>query len=250
VIRDSTPRDTIPLVTESPQAGPRAVPEDEFTIRQRISLWLISSLGYLAIRLICATVRFSVSTETDTGTPPEQMPPPSSIATFWHRCVFSATYFFRRRGISVMTSSSFDGEYIARISGGFGFDPVRGSSSRGGMRALLGMHTVIEREGVAAFTIDGPRGPVYVAKPGPVLLARNTAAPIYCFYVAVDRAWILNSWDRFMIPKPFARAHIRWSAPIVVPRESGSPEMAILHDAMQQALERVRLYAESEVASR
>ena len=224
-------------------------PEGEFTFRQRISLWLISTLGFLAIRIFCGTMRFTVSCETETGTPPPRMPPPSSIAPFWHRCVFPATYFFRRRGISVMTSRSFDGEYIARIIARFGFDPVRGSSSRGGVRALLGMHTVIERGGVAAFTIDGPRGPVYVAKPGPVLLARNTQAPIYCFYVAVNRAWVLNSWDRFMIPKPFARAHIRWSAPITVPREAGSEEMSALHQQMQQALERVRLFAENEVSN-
>lgn len=226
---------------------PRANQEGAFSFGQRIALWFISLVGFLAIRLICATMRYEVSCESQTEVPPEQMPPPSSIAPFWHRSVFSATYFFRRRGISVMTSRSFDGEYIARIIESFGFKAVRGSSTRGGVRALLGMHDIVENGGVAAFTIDGPRGPKYVAKPGPVLLSRNTGAPIYSFYVAVSSAWVLKSWDDFIIPRPFAKAHIRWSRALSVPRGADNEHMKILHAEMQEALERVRLYAEAQV---
>ncbi len=114
---------------------------------------------------------------------------------------------------------------------------------------MLGMHTIIEEAGVAAFTIDGPRGPVYVAKPGPVLLARNTGAPIRCFYVAPKSAWALNSWDRFLIPKPFTTVHIRWSAPIEVPPGTTTENLQGYHDQMQQALERVRLEAQRIVGS-
>ncbi len=220
-----------------------------FTLAQRLALFLISWAGYLAIAIICRTVRFTASTEEEGVADATVLPPPQTVAPFWHRCVFSATYFFRRRGISVMTSRSFDGEYIARIIETFGFKAVRGSSSRGGVRALLGMHTVVEANGVAAFTIDGPRGPIYVAKPGPTLLARNTGQPIRCFYVAVQNAWILNSWDRFMVPKPFTRAHVRWSAPIYVPRETSSAELAQYHQKMQDSLERVRAAAESIVGT-
>lgn len=148
-----------------------------------------------------------------------------------------------------MTSRSFDGEYIARIIEKFGFRAVRGSSSRGGVRALLGMHDVIEEGRIAAFTIDGPRGPQYVAKPGPVLLARNTDATIRCFYIAVKDAWVLNSWDRFVIPKPFTRAHVRWSGPIVVPRSADSETLQRYHAEMQAALERVRQDADRLVGS-
>jgi lysophospholipid acyltransferase (LPLAT)-like uncharacterized protein len=218
-----------------------------FTLRQRIALWTISKIGYLAIRLVCATMRFECSAEEPSDIAPAKYPPAGAVAPFWHRCVFSATYYFRDRGISVMTSRSFDGEYIARIIEAFGFSAVRGSSSRGGVRALLGMHTVIEDGGVAAFTIDGPRGPKYVAKPGPVLLARNTGAPVMAFYVAVSDGWVLNSWDKFIIPKPFTRAHIRWSRPIFVPRDATSESLKIYHDEMQAALERVRHYAEEQV---
>ncbi len=226
-----------------------AAEERPFSFWQRCSLAAIHWLGALAIHLICMTVRFTASTEEEGVENPSGLPQPGTIAPFWHRCVFPATYFFRNRGISVMTSRSFDGEYIARIIESFGFKAVRGSSSRGGVRALLGMHTVVEERGVAAFTIDGPRGPIYVAKPGPTLLARNTGQPIRCFYVAVQDAWVLNSWDRFMIPKPFTRAHVRWSAPIKVPRETSSADLARYHAQMQDALERVRLAAESIVAS-
>ncbi len=223
--------------------------ERPFTLGQRLALFLFSWAGYLAIAVICRTVRFTSSSEEEGVLDAAALPPPQTVAPFWHRCVFSATYFFRRRGISVMTSRSFDGEYIARIIEKFGFRAIRGSSSRGGVRALLGMHTVIEENGVAAFTIDGPRGPAYVAKPGPVLLARNTGAAIRCFYVAVKDGWVLNSWDRFVIPKPFTRAHIRWSRPIVVPRETDGAAAQSYHAEMQAALERVRDDANALVGS-
>jgi lysophospholipid acyltransferase (LPLAT)-like uncharacterized protein len=225
------------------------VAERPFTFRQRVLLVLIHWVGVLAIRLVGMTLRFTASSEEDGIADPAALPQPGTIAPFWHRCVFPATYFFRNRGISVMTSRSFDGEYIARIIESFGFKAVRGSSSRGAVRALLGMHSVIDAQGVAAFTIDGPRGPVYVAKPGPTLLARNTGQPIRCFYIALQDAWVLNSWDRFLIPKPFAKAHVRWSAPITVPRGTSSEALGRYHQQMQDALERVRAAAESVVGA-
>lgn len=237
-----------PDAQSTTQLSPPATSSEDkpFTVGQRLALWFISLAGYLAIRLICSTVRFTASSEAPCSDP-TQLPPPRAIAPFWHRSVFPATYFFRKRGISVMTSRSFDGEYIARIIESFGFHAVRGSSSRGGVRALLGMHTIIEADGVAAFTIDGPRGPRYVAKPGPVLLARNTGSPILAFYVAVERSWVLNSWDRLIIPKPFTRAHVRWSRPVLVPAHINSESMKAYHEEMQAALERARHYAEEQV---
>jgi lysophospholipid acyltransferase (LPLAT)-like uncharacterized protein len=235
------------LATKPGDARAQKRDEGAFTLRQRLALWAISWAGYLAIRLICSTLKYDVSAE-DTSEPLTRLsPPPPLVAPFWHRCVFAATYFFRERGIAVMTSRSFDGEYIARIISKFGFVPVRGSSSRSGARALLGMHKVVNQPGIGAFTIDGPRGPVYVAKPGPVLLSRNTQAPIRCFYVAVSKAWELNSWDHFMIPKPWARAHVRFSAPIEVPADATDEQMKELHQQMQTALERVQAEAEAAV---
>lgn len=232
------------MTTSAPSVPADREENKPFTLGQRISLWLVSTLGYLAIRLICPTLRIRVSIEE--GGPSEVHLHPA-IYTFWHRCVFPATYFYRHRGIAVMTSKSFDGEYIARIIERFGFPAVRGSSSRGGVRALLGMHKILDRGQSVAFTIDGPRGPLYVAKPGPVLLARNTGAPIYCFHIALEKAWVLKSWDRFMIPKPFSGAVVRVGKLIHVPRELGSEEIAEYHEMMQTELERVRQEAEREM---
>src|SRR5213076_3191678 len=104
---------------------------------------------------------------------------------------------------------------------------------------LLGMHKEIEAGRSVAFTIDGPRGPRYVAKPGPVLLAKNTKVPIVCFHVALDKAWILNSWDATMIPKPFSRAVLRISRMIHVPPGADAAKMDAIQREMQIALERV-----------
>jgi lysophospholipid acyltransferase (LPLAT)-like uncharacterized protein len=209
-----------------------------FTLRQRLALGFISRLGCLLIGLIGRTLRFEWSTEP--GGVGSDGEPPHGVGVFWHRAVIPATWRFRDYGIAVMTSRSFDGEYIARIIEHFGFGTVRGSSSRGGPGALMGMNRVLASGNKVAFTIDGPRGPIYVAKPGPVLLARMSGTPIVCFYLACERPWILRTWDKMMIPKPFSRVHVRWAELIRVPPEASEEEMKSLHRQMQEALERVR----------
>jgi lysophospholipid acyltransferase (LPLAT)-like uncharacterized protein len=213
------------------------------TLKQRLQLWIISWAGYLAIRLIGPTLRYRVTVEA--GGPEGAYLEPAVYA-FWHRCVFSATWRYRNKQIAVMTSRSYDGEYIARIISKFGYVPVRGSSSRGAVGALIGMRRVLEEQRSAAFTIDGPRGPRYVAKPGPVLLAAKTGLPLIAFYLAAERAWVLNSWDKFVIPKPFSRVALHMSAPVRVPRDAGEATMDLCHAEMQAALERVRDSAEAE----
>ena len=104
----------------------------EFTLLQRILLWLISFAGHLAIRLICPTLRYCISWE-EPPSPPEAIYEKPVIYSFWHRSVFPAAWLWRKQGIAVMTSRSFDGEYIARIIQKLGFVAVRGSSSRGGV---------------------------------------------------------------------------------------------------------------------
>ena len=147
-----------------------------------------------------------------------------------------------------MVSRSFDGEYIARIIERLGFVAVRGSSSRGGASALLGLKSQVERGLSVAFTIDGPRGPKYVAKPGPVLLSRASAVPMAAFYVALSDAWVLNTWDGLMIPKPFSKALARVGAKMLVPAEADEAQMAEYHGQLQAALERVTRFAEEHVA--
>ena len=217
-----------------------------FSFAERIKLWLITWAGFLVIRFVGATLRFTFVPEPGCLSD-DRGPTRTSIWCFWHRSVIPATYHFRSQGMAVMTSRSFDGEYIARIIQKLGFIAVRGSSSRGAVGALFGMRERLEQGHAAVFTIDGPRGPRYVAKPGPVLLAKKTGVPISCFYVAVERAWILNSWDQMIIPKPFSRAVIYASSPITVPADASEEQMAALHQQMQETLERCRLKAEDAI---
>jgi lysophospholipid acyltransferase (LPLAT)-like uncharacterized protein len=215
-----------------------------FSLSDRLKLWLISWAGYLFIRVVGATLRYNFIAEPGCLADENAAAAPGTIWCFWHRAVLPATYRFRNQGLAVMTSRSFDGEYIARIIQKLGFIAVRGSSSRGAVGALIGMRQQLEQGHSAVFTIDGPRGPRYVAKPGAVLLAKKTGAPINCFYVAVERAWILNSWDQMIIPKLFSRAVIYASSPIHVPQDATDEQMSALHQQMQETLERCRLKAE------
>jgi lysophospholipid acyltransferase (LPLAT)-like uncharacterized protein len=219
-----------------------------FTLRQRISLWCITWGGYLLIRILGPTLRFTVIREPDCLT--DGWGASSGIWCFWHRCVIPAGYRFRGRQIAVMISRSFDGEYIARILGKLGFRAVRGSSSRGAVGALMGMRRELEMRHPAVFTIDGPRGPRYVAKPGPVTLAKKTGQPINCFYIAIQRAWVLNSWDRMIIPKPFSRACAYFSSPMPVPAEASDDQMNTLHQQMQATLDRCKANAEEALGIR
>jgi len=230
---------------------PSAFEMPRFSLRQRILLGLISSASYLAISLIGPTLRYSISWE-EPPSPPNAIYEKPVIYSFWHRAVFASAWLWRKIGIAVMVSRSFDGEYIARTIEKLGFVAVRGSSSRGGATALLGLKSQLEQGNLVAFTIDGPRGPKYVAKPGPVLLSRASAFPMAAFYVALSDAWVLNTWDALVIPKPFSKALVRFSAKMQVPAEAGDQEVeaqtAEFHRQLQAALERVTQFAEEHVA--
>jgi lysophospholipid acyltransferase (LPLAT)-like uncharacterized protein len=196
------------------------------------------------IRLLAPTMRLAVSFED--GAPPSLKTRPLVLA-FWHSCIFPSIYAWRNLQIRVMSSESFDGEYTGRIIRKFGFVKVRGSSTRGAVRALLGMRREIEQGWSVAFTIDGPRGPRYVAKPGPVVLARATGVPMVAFHIALENPWILNTWDKSMIPRPFSKALMRVSRKIAVPENAGEDERDRYHAELQAALDRVREFAEAHV---
>jgi len=138
------------------------------------------------------------------------------IHAFWHGRVLSATLFFRDRGIVVMTSENFDGEWIARIIGRFGYGTARGSSSRGGARALAQLRRELRARHPVAFTVDGPRGPARIAQPGAVWLAGATGHPILPFHIEADRAWTARSWDAHQIPKPGATLRVAIGEPMFV----------------------------------
>ena len=147
-----------------------------------------------------------------------------------------------------MSSNSYDGEYMGRIIRKFGFVAVKGSSSRNAVRALLGLRRALQEGWSVAFSIDGPRGPRYKVKPGPVALARSSGVPLTMFHMAVDRAWVLNSWDRMMIPKPFSRVLMRFGKLIVVPPDASDEDVERYQQELQDSLDRVREFAEANVS--
>ena len=218
-----------------------------FTLLQRVQLTLVSWIVPAFLWLIGPTLRVSFSWEEGSIGNLDNLHP--GIYPFWHRCVLGAAWIFRKRKLAVLTSRSLDGEFIARVIHRMGYIPVRGSSSRGGQRGLLELNTLVTKGGGAAFTIDGPRGPRYVAKRGPVLLGRTTGVPITAFYVAMENAWVLKTWDGFMIPRPFSRVCVRVARLIRVPADADDTALAASQAEMQEALDRITSYAESQFSA-
>ena len=161
------------------------------------------------------------------------------IMAFWHGRILPATYFFRRRGIVVITSENFDGEWIAGIIERFGYGTARGSTSRGGRRALLQLKRDMAAGKPAAFTIDGPRGPARVAQPGAVWLAKATGNPVVPFHIEATRHWTANSWDRTLIPKPFATVSVAIGEPFDVPASAGDDEIEAARKNLEERLARL-----------
>ncbi len=214
---------------------------------ERVQISIVCWLAAAVVGLIGRTLRMSISFEE--GSMPGLHAISPGIYPFWHRCVLPATWLFRDQGIGVLTSLSRDGEYIARVIRRFGFAAVRGSSSRGGPRGLREMEAMVKAGGAVAFTIDGPRGPRYVAKKGPVLLARLTGIPITAFYVAVEKTWVLKTWDKMVIPKPFSRAYVRVAKFIHVASDADDATLDRHYAEMQTALERVTEFAEGQFSA-
>jgi lysophospholipid acyltransferase (LPLAT)-like uncharacterized protein len=142
------------------------------------------------------------------------------IMAFWHGRVLTASYYFRHRGIVVMISENFDGEWIARIIERFGYGTSRGSTSRGGQRALLQLKREMAAGRPAGFAVDGPRGPARRVQPGVVWLAKLTGKPVVPFHMEASKYWSLNSWDRTQIPRPFSTVALVVGSPIEVPADA------------------------------
>jgi len=197
---------------------------------------------YMLINLIGRTARFEVigwenheKAVANGGLP---------IYVFWHDRIFLTTYWWRKRRIVVMTSRSFDGEYIARFIQRFGYGAVRGSSTRGGAGAIVEMTRLMRAGCTTAFTIDGPKGPRYVAKMGAVMLAKKSGQPIVPVTMALERYWTTPSWDLFQIPKPFTRARVYVARPIYVPPDADEKLLAAKRDELQQTLEELNHQSE------
>ncbi|HLI34061.1 MAG TPA: lysophospholipid acyltransferase family protein [Terriglobia bacterium] len=211
----------------------------QFTRWQRAQIFVAAWLGYFLTWVIGRSLRWEVFGWENWEAAKKRGK--GLVYTFWHREICAATWFWRKRGIVVMTSQNFDGEYIARIISKHGYGAARGSSSRGARRALVEMIQSLRQGLDAAFTIDGPRGPRFVAKPGSVILAKATGAAILCFHIASRRAYVFRkSWDLFQIPLPFTRAAIFIAPPIFVAADADEAEQAQKLGEVQRTLEELQ----------
>ena len=232
----------IPAGQPRKTARANALSPARFSFGRRIALLVVPPIVWALLWLVSRTWRFEIIAEEDAVPLPWGEGAGASIFCFWHQCVLPCTVYFRRTHATILISRSFDGELVTRVLMRFGFRAVRGSSSRSSREGLLGLKQVIESGGPAIFTADGPRGPVYQTKMGPVKLAQLTGAPIGAFHLEPERAWVLRSWDRFLIPKPFTRIVVSWArytlVPTDLPPEGFEPKRQELNDAIERARRR------------
>lgn len=181
---------------------------------QRLTARLIASLASPILGLLTCTYRWRIEGAEHYEAVVRSGRQP--ILALWHGRILPGLHYFRNRGVVVITSQNFDGEWIARILHRFGFGTARGSTSRGGARALVQLRRDLAAGRPAAFTIDGPRGPARVVQPGVVFLAGATGHPIVPYHIEADRHWTLRSWDRTQIPKPFSRVALVIGQPLAV----------------------------------
>jgi lysophospholipid acyltransferase (LPLAT)-like uncharacterized protein len=198
-------------------------------------------LGYQAVNLLGSTLRWKIEglAHLDRISSDGRQP----IMAFWHGRILPATYYFRRRGIVVITSENFDGEWIAGIIERFGYGTARGSTSRGARKALLQLTHDMANGKPAGFTVDGPRGPARVAQPGAVWLAKATGNPVLPFHLEAERHWTLRSWDRTQIPKPFSTVALVVGQPFEVPPDADDERIELARATLDQRLLSLELRA-------
>lgn len=204
------------------------------------------ALGYATLTSLLATVRYRLTgrEQRDSliagGTP--------VVHVLWHGRLLPLAHCHRGEGLGTLISRSEDGEYIARVVRRWGYVPVRGSSSRGGREGVTELVAQIRQGLSVAITPDGPRGPKQKMKRGPLVLAQRTGAPLIPVSAAADRAWWFEGWDRFLVPKPFARVHIVYGEPVWVPPNAGEDEIDALGRRVELDLNRHTEQLDAEMA--
>ena len=219
----------------------RRLPNDrQLSTGQRLQAATIAFLATPLIGALCRTLSWTVdgAEHYDAVIRAGQQP----ILAFWHGRILPSLYYFRDRQIIVITSQNFDGEWIARIITRFGYGTARGSTSRGGARALVQMRRDLAAGKPVAFTVDGPRGPARVAQAGAIWLAGATGHPVLPFHIEADRFWTTKSWDRAQIPKPFAKMRVAIGAPFNVAGTS-EEEVERGRQSLEHALRKLESHA-------
>lgn len=200
-------------------------------LKRALLLWIFPILGYLIVRLLfwSCKKRYEIS---------EAIPQSGVVVAFWHGELLLQPFLYHRLRakprISVMISEHFDGEIIARLIGFFGLETIRGSSSKGGKRALLRAIRELDGGGDVAITPDGPRGPYHSVADGIIALSQKTARPIVIFRAHFSNAWHLKSWDKFAIPKPFSSVRLIAHEPLSVEGLSLEEARSLIKQKMEE----------------
>jgi lysophospholipid acyltransferase (LPLAT)-like uncharacterized protein len=210
---------------------------------QKIKYFLVGVFGSITIRLLFSTMRikeipdgYSLNLERQGK---------YAIYAFWHAHMLLPAYVGKNRNVKVLISQHRDGEYIAQIVQRLGYGVARGSTTRGGAKALLRMIKQIKEDSISlAITPDGPKGPRFVAQSGAILLGQKTQYPIIPVMIYMSKFWELPSWDKFCIPKPFSKARIFYGNPILVPFKLEKLEMEEYRVSLEDEL--IRLENETE----
>jgi lysophospholipid acyltransferase (LPLAT)-like uncharacterized protein len=212
-------------------------------MRRRLALAFGPGLGAVGVKLLALTTRVRREEEAVRLHWRSGMP---TIYTAWHGRILLMPHLCGRMKARVLASRSEDGELVARFVARFGLEVVRGSSSRGGAQALRALVRLLAA-GQSVFVVpDGPRGPREVVKPGIVMLARLSGAPVVPMALGASREWRLRSWDEFRIPKPFARCVLRFGEPIRVPRELDRAGEEVARKEVENALHALTCQVDQE----
>lgn len=205
---------------------------------RRIRPYLLPPLVYGLIRLLMSTVRVELRNY--------HQPEAGGILLGWHGRVILATKAYRGKGFWAMISHSRDGEMQYRIFSRLGFNIIRGSTGRGGAQALIECIKALKGGAVFALTPDGPRGPSGVVQMGVVTMAKKSGKPLIPVGVGTDRRWLFKSWDRYMIPKPFARGIMVFGEPIAVPADASDELCESIRQQVEREMHRLETEAEAE----
>jgi hypothetical protein len=197
-------------------------------------LRITSFLAALAIRIIGSTWRFRVIDEANYHEAHRLAR--SAIFVFWHGRMLPLSYGYRNRAIHVLASQHRDGELMGQIIRWLGFGHVRGSSTRGGARAIRELAAKLAEGFDLGLTVDGPRGPRYTVKPGPFEIAKISGSPVVPVATSSSRHWVFSSWDAFEFPKPFARVYVRFGRPVTVPTDADPGKVESLRAELEREL--------------
>ncbi len=214
-------------------------------IRKRIIYRLLVWLGPWVIRLIGFTLRLERVNASGTDAIIKAGQP--FLFCVWHGRLFLPVFYHRRQAIVAMVSQHTDGEIIARIIKGLGYGTVRGSSTRGGKKAFLQLLVHLKNGGRAAMIPDGPTGPRFQLKIGTLLLAQRAGSPLIPITFAARPCWRFRTWDRMVLPKPFARAVLCYGDPLILPEKTSPEELEAWRLKLERSMMDLVKSAEAQV---